>query len=343
MLLKNIDPGQREMHTKTCDMKISILGSYSNTLDEGVANVSYHVYENLRSRHPRLSLLNVQNAYTLKFWKCILALKPNIIHYVPGPTLKGLILVKLIRLLTGSRSVVSATQPILPKYFKIISSFLKPDIVIVQSKKSENLFRSLNYKTIFIPNGVDTDKFTPVNYEKKIELRKKFGLDEREFIVLHIGPLKKGRNQKSLLQLNNEKILLVLSTSAGSEEWLHKELTKANVTIWTDFFPNIQEVYAIADVYIFPVFEELNSIEIPLSVLEALACNLPVITTRYGGLNRILQDGEGLFFIDTEEQIPELVSKIKNGCKIDTRKKIEALSWKNIVKDMSDIYEELYP
>jgi glycosyltransferase involved in cell wall biosynthesis len=326
------------------DLKISILGSYSDLLDEGMANVSYNVYKNLRSRYKLLSLLNVQNVYSLKFWRDILVIRPNIIHYFPGPTLKGLVLVKLIQLLTGSRSIVSATQPILPKYFKIISSFLKPDIVIVQSNKGENLFKSLNYKTIFIPNGVDTDRFTPVNYEKKVELRKKFGFSERDFIVLHIGPLKSGRNQKSLLQLNNEKIVLVLSTSAGSEEWVYKKLHKANVTIWREFFPDIQEVYAIADVYIFPVFEELNSIEIPLSVLEALACNLPVITTRYGGLNRILQDGEGLFFIDTEEQIPELVSKIKSGnFKINTRKKIQALSWKNIVKDMSNIYEDLYP
>ncbi len=324
-------------------MKISILGSYSDVLDEGMANVSYYVYQNLRSRYKRLSLLNVENVYTLKFWKDILAFKPNIIHYFPGPTLKGLVLVQLIRFLTGGKSVVSATQPILPKYFKIISSFLKPNIVIVQSKKSENLFSSLNYKTIFIPNGVDTDKFTPVNHEKKVELRKKLGFNESDFIVLHIGPLKNGRNQKSLLQLSNEKIVLVLSTSAGSEEEVYEQLARANVTIWRDFFPNIQEVYAIADVYIFPVFEDLNSIEIPLSVLEALACNLPVITTRYGGLNRILQDGEGLFFIDTEKQIPELVSKIKSGnFKIDTRKKIQALSWKKIVKDMSDIYEELY-
>jgi glycosyltransferase involved in cell wall biosynthesis len=323
-------------------MKIAILGSYSKLLDEGMANVSYYVYRNLSSKYTGVCLLNVQNVYSVKFWRDILAFKPNLIHLFPGPTVKGLILVKLIRLLTGSRSVVSATQPILPKYFKIFSSFLRPDIVIVQSKKSEILFNSLNYKTIFIPNGVDTDKFAPVNYERKVELRKKFGFDERDFIVLHIGPLKEGRNQKSLLQLNNAKILLVLSTSAGSEEWLHKELAKTNVTIWRGFFPNIEDVYAIADVYIFPVFEELNSIEIPLSVLEALACNLPVITTRYGGLNTILQDGEGLFFIEMDNNLPELVSIIKSGnCKIDTRKKIEALSWNKIVKDMTSIYEEV--
>lgn len=325
------------------DLKICILGSYSNRLDEGMANVSYYIYENLRLEYATVSLLNVQNVFSLRFWRDILAARPNIIHFCPGPTPRGLLLVKLIRLISGSRSVVSATQPILPKYFKIIARLLRPDIVIVQSRKSENLFKGMNYKTAFIPNGVDTDKFMPVNCERKIELRMKFGFDEKDFIILHIGALRNARNQKALLQLTDEKVLLVLSTnkSSPSDAAELKRFVKSNFTIWTEYFPNIHELYSIADVYIFPVFEELGSIEIPLSVLEAMSCNLPVISTRYGGLSTILEEGEGLFFIDRQEQIPELVSEIKRGnYKIDTRKKIEPLSWKNIVKEMSYVYED---
>jgi glycosyltransferase involved in cell wall biosynthesis len=323
-------------------MKICILGGYSGLLDEGMTNVSYNVYENLHSIYTDLFQLNVRTAYNIKFWKDIIAIGPDIIHYFQGPTLKGLILVKLIQLLTGSRSVISATKPVIPKYFKTISFLLKPDIIIVQSKKSENIFGSVKYKTVFIPNGVDIDKFTPVSSEKKQELRKKYGFDEKDFIVLHIGPLRNSRNQRSLLQLSDVKVLLVVSITNPSEELAYQELIKTKITIWREYFPNIQELYSLADIYIFPVFEELNSIEIPLSVLEAMSCNLPVITTRYGALERILQEGEGLFFIDKQEQIQELIREIKNGkYKIDTRRKIESLSWKNIVKDISLIYEHL--
>src|SRR5260370_41736860 len=112
-------------------MRICILGSYSDKLDEGMANVSYYLYTHLRSRYPDVILLNVQNVLKLEFWKSLFSIKPNIIHLIPGPSLKGMIFVKLIGMLTNSKSIISATQPVLPKYFKIFASILKPAIVLV--------------------------------------------------------------------------------------------------------------------------------------------------------------------------------------------------------------------
>jgi len=324
-------------------MRICILGSYSDKLDEGMANVSYYLYTHLRSRYPDVILLNVQNVLKLEFWKSLFSIKPNIIHLIPGPSLKGLIFVKLIGMLTNSKSIISATQPVLPKYFKIFASILKPAIVLVQSESSEAFFKQLNYKTIFIPNGVDVDKFSAVDIEKKNEIRKKFGFDESDFIILHIGAIKHGRNQRSLLQIQGAKVLIIPSITVTSDQEAVEELAKSNVTIWNKYFENIQEVYIMSDVYVFPVFEKLSSIEIPLSVLEAMSCNLPVITTRYGALSRILEEGDGLFFIEGEKQLSELISKIKNGnYKINTRNKIQSLSWKNITGDIAKIYETIY-
>jgi glycosyltransferase involved in cell wall biosynthesis len=327
-------------------MKICILGAYSGRLDEGMLNVSHNVYKNLHSIiYPNnLFELNVQGVYGITFWKDILAIRPDIIHYFQGPTLKGLILVKLIQLITRSRSVISATKPVIPtKYFRIISFLFKPDVVIVQSKKSENLFENIKYKTTFVPNGVDTDRFTTVSYEKKLELRNRYGFDEKDFIILHVGPLRNGRNQKALLELIDVKVLLVVSITNPSEELIYQELIKTKkAIIWKEYFSNIEDIYSIADVYVFPVFEEQNSIEIPLSVLEAMSCNLPVITTRYGALERILQEGEGLFFIDKQEQIPQLINEIKDGkYKINTRRKIQHLSWKNIVNEIYLVYQRI--
>lgn len=328
-------------------MKICILGAYDGLLDEGMINVSHNVYKNLRTMMDPDDLfeLNVQSIYGTKFWRDILATKPDIIHYFQGPTLKGLILVKLIKIITRSKSVISATKPVIStNYFPIIPFLLKPDIVLVQSKRSQNLFENtLKCKTTFIPNGVDTDRFAPVDYAKKIELRKKYGFGENDFIVLHIGPLRNGRNQKALLELDNVKALLVVSITNPSEELVYQELVNTNkAIIWKEYFPNIEEIYSLSDVYVFPVFEELNSIEIPLSVLEAMSCNLPVITTRYGALERILQGGEGLFFIDQQKQIPQLINELKTAKhKTDTRRKIESLSWKNIASQIYQVYQDI--
>jgi hypothetical protein len=68
-----------------------------------------------------------------------------------------------------------------------------------------------------------------------------------------------------------------------------------------------------------------------------------VITTRYGALNRILQQGDGLFFINSEKEIEDIIPKIKGGkIKINTRRKVESMSWKEVTHLIVEIYENVY-
>lgn len=324
--------------------RICVLGRQSEQLDEGMTNIAYHISKNLEESFPNLKLFNVENAFSVGFWKKILHYKPDIVHYIPGPTTKGLVLLKIIQLITKSKTVVSATRPVLPKYFKLFSNFLKPDLVFVQSSKSKNFFKNINYKTVFLSNGVDTERFTPPDTATKKVLRKKYGFNEDDFIVLHIGPIKKARNQRALISIPNIKILLIVSLTNKSEPEEYNELKKENVVIWKSYFPNIEEIYRIVDVYVFPGIEDLNSIEIPLSVLEAMSCNLPVVTTRYGGLESIFEEGDGLFFVNSSNELEKVIMSIKNNSLvIKTREKALNYSWKNIVTKLTQFYHELIP
>jgi glycosyltransferase involved in cell wall biosynthesis len=326
-------------------MKVCILGSFSGLLDEGMANVSYYLYKSLKSRYrENIFLLNVRDAYTVHFWKDILKIRPNVIHYFPGPTVKGMLLFKIIHLLTNSKAVLSATKPLLPKWFKFIASVLGPDVTIVHSAKSESYFKSLNYETIFIPNGVDLDKFVPPLPEQKRLLRIKYGFACEDFIILHVGPVRKGRNQKALVKFSERAtVLLIASTSNPSEDRSYSELQGNNrIILWKKYFPKIEEIYSLADVYAFPVFEDQNSIEIPLSVMEAMACNLPIVSSKYGALERIFSPGEGLFFVDNEDEMDEHIMSIRNQkVEINTRKVVEFLSWGAISAQVSCVYESL--
>ena len=74
---------------------------------------------------------------------------------------------------------------------------------------------------------------------------------------------------------------------------------------------NIEEVYALSDCYVFPTppMNKINSIEIPLSVLEAMACNLSVITTKFGALPKVFEEGDGLIFVDDGEDGERAIRK----------------------------------
>jgi len=78
-------------------------------------------------------------------------------------------------------------------------------------------------------------------------------------------------------------------------------------------------------------------------VLEAMATNIGVITTRFGGLPIFFKEGEGLIYVDdpTLKNLLENVEKIKNENKIETRKKVLPFSWNNLAKMLLEVYEDV--
>lgn len=152
--------------------------------------------------------------------------------------------------------------------------------------------------------GVNTDTFRPVSEEDKKALRAKYGLPEDRIVVLHVGHLRSGRNVKELLKLDDRFWgVLVASTYEAAEqepELKAQLLTKENITVIDRYLPDIREVYQLADVYLFPVEIPHNCIDIPLSAMEAAACGVPVVTTAYGELARLL-DRDGFYEIRSFE------------------------------------------
>ena len=170
---------------------------------------------------------------------------------------------------------------------------------------------------------------------EKDSLLRKYGLPQNSKICLHVGHIRQSRNVDWLLQLNlpaEAHLVVVGSTSRFIENDLKGALQKRGVTVIDSFLPDIEEIYRLADVYLFPVQSSEAAIEMPLSVLEAMACNLPVVTTSFGGLTKHFTNVSGLYFADTLETFRKAVSEAieSNVCK--TRAAVEALSWQNMAE-----------
>ena len=150
----------------------------------------------------------------------------------------------------------------------------------------------LGERVSYLKAGVDTTHFIPVNQSEKEHLRKKYGLPTDKVIVLHVGHLNTGRNVGQLLKLDDRfHGVLVTSTltAHAQDENLRKQLVqKENITLIDHYLPDIQEMYQLSDVYLFPVADYGRCIDSPLSVMEAAACNLPVVTTTFGELKELI-------------------------------------------------------
>ena len=212
---------------------------------------------------------------------------------------------------------------------------LAPDLVCVQTLRSRAYLERLGCSTMLLPSGVDLHKFRPATREQRRALRRRHGVRVDAPVVLHVGHLQAGRSLSVLADLaarGSCQVVLVSSTSLEQQTELAVQLRAAGVHVLTEYQPAIEQLYQLADAYVFPVVSPNNAIEIPLSVLEAFACDLAVASTRFGGLPRLFegQGCRGLRFVDSPAELVSAVEQLGRSGEAGTRALAEPYAWANI-------------
>ena len=223
--------------------------------------------------------------------------------------------------------------------------YLRPDLVCVQAPDSQRYLEQLGCSVRLLPSGVDAHTFCPVAPERRRELRSRYGLRLDAPTVLHVGHLKAGRGIRRLAELSSGgacQVVLVTSSSTPRDLELARELQLAGVTVRTQYEPYVEQLYQLADCYVFPVESTDNAIEVPLSVLEAFACDLPVVTSRFGGLPRLFGGANcpGLAFVDSTAALVEAATRLARCPQRGTRPLALPYSWEAIA---SRLLEEALP
>lgn len=209
--------------------------------------------------------------------------------------------------------------------------------IIVLSQDSYDYYRHYFDNVIYLKTGVDTKQFVPVSQEEKYALRRKYGLPVNRKVVLHVGHCNAGRNVQALLNLDEEDYLCFVISSVSRKNTdveLEKKLrAKRNARLIDVYLENVEEIYQLSDAYVFPTFQMENCIDVPLSVLEAAACNIPVITSDYGELKEF-RGKKGFYFLSdfSSEPLNAALQKAYSGEIGGGRDAVLGYDWEHAVE-----------
>ncbi len=337
-------------------MKVCVISEgLSSPLDEGFKKFSYSLIKNLTREHHVLGMSKTglshegcrvarvrMNRLFLNWglWRRIRRFHPQMICYVPSAsgTFNSFLRARILGWYGRKARVILISLQ--PRSFSVFQAMwlphICPHLVLVQSRRSARAYQKLGCPCEVFPGGVELSRFTPVSEPQKKELRRRHGVPLDAFLVLHVGHINAGRRVQLLERIQGQggiQVILVSSSSTPHDAKLLQSLERAGVIVRRDYIENIQEIYQLSDCYLFQVSSERAAVELPLSVLEAMACNLPIITTRYGALGDLFHEGAGLLYAQTPEEVLAGISVVKRGHQApQTRKLVQGFSWENMLK-----------
>ncbi len=245
--------------------------------------------------------------------------EPEVVLYVPSPSST---IASFLRAFALRRHWPRARHGMVALIPRRHSSRLKPmlrgaapDVIFVASYSSLLHLSDLALRGDVVPVGVDLAVFRPARDGEKAALRRAHGVPAEAFVYLHVGHLSPKRNLPALARLQREpgtQVIVIGSTSTPEDAALRAELQAAGVRVIREFVP-VDEFYRLADVYVFPVIDSEGCVEIPLSVIEALASGLPVIARPFGGLRDFVSPGDDVRYFEGEEEMVAHARALQRG------------------------------
>ena len=190
----------------------------------------------------------------------------------------------------------------------------RADRVIAISAEIAVRLRELGYPQAGIariPTAIDLTKFSPVAARERQLLRNRLGFPENRTIMLYVGRLSRAKGVMMLMQTLPELLALhpelyLLLVGSGRESWddceqevithIRTHQLEADVVI-AGHSDRVHEYLQAADLFVSPSDYE----GFGLTIVEALACALPVITTAVGVAAEIVQDNSNGFLCPPRE------------------------------------------
>jgi thymidylate kinase/glycosyltransferase involved in cell wall biosynthesis len=221
-------------------------------------------------------------------WRELRRARPDVLHYVPYSGLTTASLVRLAALRAAAPGAVAGISVL--QAASRVAGVRVADVALFASARLRRLHGGVARSTAVVPPVVDLARFVPGP-------RPPGRSGER--LALHVGHLHPRRTLEALAAVARRpgwRVVMLASTTVPADPEVRRELERAGVEVRHGLVPDVERWYQACDAYVFCVEHPQGAIEVPLSVLEALACDVPVATTPFGGLPELFPPGPALAY-----------------------------------------------
>ena len=228
------------------------------------------------------------------------------------------------------------------KYFITNSRLIKNQVM--------EYFHISDKRIKVIYNGVDNDKFNLGVKTYSAAMRDKYSIDNDELVLLFISNNWERKGLSTIIEAMSktgiEKIRLVVVGRGEKRRYISlakNKMISPDKLIFTGLTDDVEKYYGMADIFVLPSrYEPFSNV-----CLEAMACGLPVITTRTNGASELIKIGENGFIIDDWKDSDSIggVIKILNNGNIrekfgeNATRTAKEYTWERHIEETNKVFE----
>jgi glycosyltransferase involved in cell wall biosynthesis len=155
-----------------------------------------------------------------------------------------------------------------------------------------------------IPNGIPTDEYAP-DPNKRAQWRQAHGIETHATILTHVGRFAPPKNHALLIEAfarvrTSAPLYLLLVGGGELENTVREQVAQLGLENRVRFLgirSDVADILRASDVFVLSSRWEGN----PMSVMEAMASGLPVVSTAVGGVPELVRDGETGLLVPSED------------------------------------------
>ena len=318
------------------------------SLDEGLPDESYEKGFYIH----RIPLIKIRIFGALFFWRAIIRtirkIDPDLVHaqsLISGmPALISKKMLKIPYVVWGQGSDVYLPNGLVKLTSKTVIK--NADSAIALTENMKKVMQDIYNRDIaVVPNGIELG----VNVEKPhVRI-----LEETYKRILFVGRLHPVKGVRYLIQAmqlihaRRPETKLILVGDGEERDYLEDLTDHLGIRECVDFVGEVPHERIIdyldhADVFVLPSLSESFGIVL----LEAMACGLPIVATRVGGIPEIIEDGVNGYLVnpgayqEMSERIQLLLRDEPSTAEMsrNNRQKATGYSWEQVVNKLEKLY-----